>query len=549
MAALMRSTTTNADGRVLHLVHSGADLSEAIAPETGLTAAAPGAQWLLGPVLPDAAFDPPDWVEWIRVPELATEGADWTTTVSRLVEALRPARIVVHRDVHRASPTLAATLHQIYGDRMTIMPMEDLARPLRVGYVLKKFPRYSETFILREVLALERLGVDVHVLSLHLPRDGRFHGSLSELRRSVHYLEDRSAPKALGAVLPLLPEDPGGRRRVTDLFWETLDRGDPRLLGYLARGIEIAALVRERGITHLHAHFATSACEVARVAAAIAGVTYSFTAHAKDIYADDVDRRGLDLKLRDAAFAVTVCDANVDYLRAMHASANGTVRRLFNGIRLDRETDARPAGEHRDGSAPAVDVLAVGRFVEKKGFSMLLDSLAEVRRRGVPFSCRILGDGELFEDVRAHRDRLGLGDVVDLPGSASSEQIRAQMATAGFLVCPSIVAGNGDQDALPTVLLEAMAAGLATIGTRVGGIGEILNGGRAGRLIDPDPAALTDAICELLTRPERRAHFASEGRAHAAENFDVDRNVARLAEWFRGAGTTVPSAVQEARSS
>jgi glycosyltransferase involved in cell wall biosynthesis len=268
------------------------------------------------------------------------------------------------------------------------------------------------------------------------------------------------------------------------------------------------------------------------MAARIAGLSYSFTAHAKDIYASDVDRVGLELKFRDCAFAVTVCRANERFLHENVRSSRGKVLCLYNGIDLERLAGDSRAPSSEGPMTRPVDVLAVGRFVEKKGFGLLLQAIARLKAEGKAVRCRILGDGELLPVIRSERIRLGLESEVEIPGAASSEQVRDAMRTATVLACPCIVAENGDQDALPTVLLEALALGLPTIATPVGGIDEILDGGNAGLLVEPSIESLAAGLDALLHDPEKRHQLREAGRARAASLFDIRRNVETLAKTF-----------------
>jgi len=539
-----------AANRSLHIAETAEDFAAACQAVRTWPENSGRAHWILCPIRPTSKVDLPPAVEWIRLPDVVPTmgtGHDgngtWLATMKGFVEALNPEVIIVHSGFATHNAALLADVERVSSAKNTVLhvagPHDSPRRnapgdeePLKIGYVLKKFPRYSETFILREVLALESLGASVQILSLHLPRDGRFHGSLGALAHTVEYMPELSSSKTFATVLSLLPEDRATREIVTELFWETLDRDDPgAVLGYLMTAIQVAARAKAIGLSHLHSHFATSATEVARMAARIAGITYSFTAHAKDIYAHDVDRGGLELKFRDCAFAVTVCRANERFLHENIAASRGKVLCLYNGIDLERLAAGVPVAD--SAMTTPVDVLAVGRFVEKKGFGLLLDAIAHLRSQGTRVRCRILGDGELLPAMRERRARLQLDGEVDLPGAVSSEQVHDAMRSATILACPCVVAQNGDQDALPTVLLEALALGLPAVATSVSGIDEILDGGRAGKLVEPTVESLAGGINELLQRPDRRRELCEAGRVRAASHFDVRKNVETLLRAFR----------------
>lgn len=387
----------------------------------------------------------------------------------------------------------------------------------RIGYVAKVYPRFSETFIVSEILAREAGGEEIEIVSLHRPREGRFHGTLAAVRAPVTYLDDRTVPesrllwsqlRALAARAPLAA-DLGGL-----LDDEVRDA---------ASAVELAVLARDHGLTHLHAHFGTSAATVARRAARLAGITWSFTAHAKDIFHESVDPEDLRGKLRDAHHVVTVSDFNLAWLRERFGADAARVVRVYNGLPLaDFPFRAPP-------ETPATDVLAVGRLVPKKGFDILLRACAIARDRGRPLRCRIVGGGEEEVRLRALHAELGLGGSVTLTGPLPQERVREELAAAGILAAPCVVAADGNADGLPTVILEALAAGTAVVATDVTGIPEAVRDGETGVIVaQDDPVALADALIALADDPDRRRAYARAGRALVERSFDSLRQAAEL---------------------
>jgi glycosyltransferase involved in cell wall biosynthesis len=385
-----------------------------------------------------------------------------------------------------------------------------------VGYVLKVYPRFSETFIVHEVLAHERAGLALHLFSLRPPVEGRFHEMLARVRAPVSYLPS-------GALrADRLWRDLADAAAVLPGLFAALDELRDQTADDLHQGVLLAREVRLRGITHLHAHFGTVAAGVARIAARLAGVPYSFTAHAKDIFWDGVDEAALRSRIADAAAVVTVSDFNAARLRALHQRAAGRIHRIYNGIDLERfrfrEPDERP---------PLI--AAVGRLVEKKGFVDLIDACALLAAAGMAFSCRIAGAGPLADGLRARIDAAGLESRVELIGPRSHDEVRALVEEAAVLAAPCRVAVNGDRDGLPTVLLEAMALGTPCVSTPVTGIPEAIRHGRTGLLVaERDPAALAAALADLLVDAGLRARLARAARALVERRFDVDRNAAEM---------------------
>lgn len=401
-----------------------------------------------------------------------------------------------------------------------------LPRTARIGYVLKMYPRFSETFIVTEMLELEARGADLEIFSLRLPADGRFHPDLAAVAAPVTYLSPGAlkAEQLWQALAAYLTEiGPIEDALLADLAGQSARDA--------AQALDLARMVRERGITHLHAHFGSVATTVARLAAALAGIGYSFTAHAKDIFHQDVDEADLSRKLADARAVVTVSDFNLAYLHAHHGRAASRVVRLHNGIALDRFTFTDPGTSPLSDQVPVV--ISVGRLVEKKGLDTLIDAAALLHDRGVPMRVEIIGSGALEPELAAQILTQDLGDRVVLRGPLPQDRMREQVRRATVFAAPCRVGADGNRDGLPTVLLESMALGTPCVSTPVTGIPEAIRDGETGLLVPPDdPVALADALQQLLSRPDRRAAFARAARARVEDAFDARRQAGRLLEVF-----------------
>lgn len=418
----------------------------------------------------------------------------------------------------------------------------------RIGYVLKMYPRFSETFIVTEILELEALGRDLEIFSLRLPVDGRFHPDLARVHAPVTYLHPgilkpehvwAALRRFLEEVGPLVPEQ-----------LSALAAAEPR---EAAQALDLARAARRDGLTHLHAHFGSVATTVARLAAALAGITYSFTAHAKDIFHEEVVDAELHDKLADAAATITVSDYNLDHLRERFGPAAARTRRLYNGIALDRFGYRDPAEteEGRRGDAPPL-IAAVGRLVEKKGFDVLLDAARLLRERGLPFRLRIAGAGPLEQDLAAQIAASDLGACVELCGPLPQDGVRDLVSEAAVFAAPCRVGADGNRDGLPTVLLEAMALGTPCVATPVTGIPEVVEDGRTGLLVpEDDPVALADALSRLLAEPQLRGELARAARRLIEVSFDAARQAAAVSALFDElhphgvVPETMPGAVQE----
>jgi colanic acid/amylovoran biosynthesis glycosyltransferase len=403
----------------------------------------------------------------------------------------------------------------------------------RIGYVLKVYPRFSETFILNEVLAHQAAGVDLEIFSLRPPRDGRFHEDLAEVRAPVTYLADRvrRAPDLWDLLGAAAAELPGLEHHLRDLL--VADVHDA------AQAVELALLARERGITHLHAHFASVATTVARLASLLAGIPYTFTAHAKDIFHEQVDADDLRRKLQDASAVVTVSEFNVEHLRRAHGAASAGVQRVYNGLDLDRFPYCSPRRR------PPL-LAGVGRLVEKKGFADLVDACAVLARRGRRFRCEIVGAGPEEDALRRRVAAAGLDGAVRLRGPLPQGEVRALVTEAAALAAPCVVGADGNRDGLPTVLLEAMALGTPCVSTPVTGIPEVVRHDRTGLLVpEHDAEALADALERLLDDGILRERLALAARALVEEDFDVHRQAARLRRHFTGVPAPEPAVAGE----
>ena len=330
--------------------------------------------------------------------------------------------------------------------------MSEPRSPIAVGYVLKRYPRFSETFVVNEILALEKAGVQVDIFALGPVSETHFQEAISRVRAPVHRIRHQFHD--------------------TELYWQLLVQArktlpEFRRLAHLAdehdwvtvgQAVLLAMQAQSKGIRHLHAHFGTQAATVARLAAAFAGIHYSFTAHAKDIYHQYEEPVQLDLKIRDAAFTVTVSDYNVDYLRTHFGAPTDRTHRIYNGLDLS----AFPY--HPPIKRPS-HVVAVGRLVEKKGFPFLIEAIGLLRDRGIDCRCTLVGDGPLRPQLQKQIEDLGLTDRVQLAGVRPLTEVSAFLKGAAVLVAPSIISEGGDRDGLPTILVEGMALGTPCIST------------------------------------------------------------------------------------
>lgn len=394
-------------------------------------------------------------------------------------------------------------------------------------YVLKRFPRLSETFILREILGLEGVGVQVLVDALLPPEPEPSHPELAALRAQVRYV--RRHPRLRERAVLSEHVRVAARHPV---LWAALAAGSRRdgtWRRFVQAGL-VAARIRREGVGHVHAHFATAACEVATMAARLADVTCSVTAHAKDIYHQD-NAPHLARRLDGVHAVVTVSCYNATHLTKVLSGARHPpeVRHIANGV---------PVGPAADPTASRT-VLCVARLVPKKGIDLLVDAAAQLRERHPDLAVDIIGDGPLREVLRARIDRVGLTGRVRLLGAATTTRVSAAMGSARAVVLPCRIDADGDRDGMPTVLVEAMARGVPVVSTDVVGIGELVTDGTTGLLVAPeDPLALAEALDRLLTDPALAARLGDNGRRLVQQEFRPEDSTRTLIDVFSAARRT-----------
>jgi glycosyltransferase involved in cell wall biosynthesis len=395
---------------------------------------------------------------------------------------------------------------------------------VKVAYVLKRYPRYSETFIVNEILAHEAAGLDVDIFSLRLPEETSFQDAISRVRSRVTYLAARRA--RLVEFWDTIRE---ASEAIPDIFPKLEYAKDTRP-ELVLQAAWLAREARLRGITHLHAHFGTEATAVARLASHFAEVPYSFTAHAKDIFHEYVVREDMERKLSDAASVITVSDYNVEFLRNRYGMAASNVRRIYNGLELQ----GFPYSEPRE-RAPRI--VSIGRLVEKKGFPVLVEACKVLADRGRVFECRIIGGGLLEDELKKRIHALGVEDFVEMSGPLPQSEVKGEIKSASAFAAPCIQSSDGDRDGLPTVLLEAMALGTPCVSTDVTGIPEVVRDGETGLMVrQNDAVALADALERLMDDSGLRVRLAGNARAVIEADFDVRRSAAEMREAFEARG-------------
>ena len=301
--------------------------------------------------------------------------------------------------------------------------------------------------------------------------------------------------------------------------------------GLKARDVDtalaLAHALRTSRVPHLHAHFIDRTGAIGQMAARLAGIPCSLSAHAKDIYLTSA--AALRRRLRRALFTTTCTEYNRVALEAV-APAGASLHRIYHGIDTTRfQAQAGARGVGADTGSSALRLLAVGRLRPKKGFVTLLQACALLRDRGVEARCEIVGYGEQQAQLEALIGQLHLSDSVVLRGKMSHRELIKLYGGADVFVAPCEIAADGDRDGIPNVLLEAMSMRLAVVTTPVSGIPEIVRDGCNGLLVPPsDPAALAAALAGLAHDPVQRQRLGHEARRSVLEQFGEESNLQDL---------------------
>lgn len=392
----------------------------------------------------------------------------------------------------------------------------------QVAYLFERFPSFGQTFCYREVAELERQGTKTQVFSIRRPVNEPEQDWDDALVSRVHYLpEEKPLVAEVDRLLKTKPISPETRASM-----EKWGRQSDFLRLYQA--VYIGTRLREQGFRHVHAHFAGMAARTAYWIREFFGISYSFTAHANDIFAPRDFVVSLAKIIENAATVVTVSDYSVRLLQERFPASAGNVRRVYNGVDLSR---FHPS----DFSSRPPEIVSIGRLIEKKGFGDLISACGLLRARERDFRCRIIGEGPLEETLRARIAAAGLEKNVELTGPQTQVQIAKRLAHATIFVLPCTHEADGGMDNLPTVIMEAMAAGLPVISTPLGGIPEMVEPGVNGELVpERDPETLCAAIERFLNDPQRARTFGNRGREMAREKFSIEASARQLQQLFAG---------------
>ena len=394
----------------------------------------------------------------------------------------------------------------------------------RFAYLFERFPSFGQTFCYREVAELDRQDIAPPIFSIRNPKDEPPQDWDTRIVERVHYLPEekelleevrRAAKKRKIDVDIIAALDEWGRR--TDFL-------------RLYQAVYVGLRLQTMGINHVHAHFAGMAARTAFWINKFFSITFSFTAHANDIFSPRQFEIGLDKLIDTTRALITETDYAVRFLRERFPHRADRVHRIYNGL------DPSEFGRADFSSNPPL-IIAVGRLIPKKGFGDLIRTCALLNERGKSFRCEIIGEGPLNSELRQQIDKLHLQNNVVLAGAKPQTQLRERLAAANVFVLPSVIDPDGGMDNLPTVIMEAMATGLPVVSTNIGGIPEMVIENETGFLVQSsDAAGMADAIEKVINDSSRAQRLGQCGCERAEKLFSIEKNVRELCALIAGRG-------------
>ena len=391
-----------------------------------------------------------------------------------------------------------------------------------IGYLVKTYPKVSETFILREILELEQQGVALHIFALRHSQEEIVHDITSQVKAAVtyapfplkqHRMQLLWAHAALGLRRPL---------RYAQALWFALRRHEPEAFEEWSQAGYLAWVISRMKVRRLHAHFINKAAGVAELVHLLLDMPYSVTAHAKDIYLSEA--AVLDRKMRRAEFVITCTEYNRRLLQEISTSET-PIYRIYHGLDPARFSPPATRDARADSNDDCPMILSVGRLRPKKGFLGLLEACRMLRDAGYRFCCDIVGYGPQEDKLRTRIRELELDGVATLRGTLSQEALIAEYRRATLFVLPCQIAADGDRDGIPNVLIEAMAMELPVISTTASSIPELVQHRRNGLLAPPEtPRELAAMMQQLLDDAALRRQLGRAGRETVCRHFASAHN-------------------------
>jgi glycosyltransferase involved in cell wall biosynthesis/peptidoglycan/xylan/chitin deacetylase (PgdA/CDA1 family) len=406
----------------------------------------------------------------------------------------------------------------------------------KVAYIMSRFPKLSETFVLNEIATAADAGVPIEVYPLLRVRTRATHPEAAVWVRRAHFHRFVSVPVCRANAHFLLQQPATYLRVWAEVLRKTW--GSPNFfigaLGILPKSVRFAYEIERDGVTHVHAHFATHPTVAALVIHRLTGIPFSFTAHGSDLH---VDRRMLDAKLAAAAFAVTVSNFNKNVMvETCGQEVADKIRVIRCGVDLDvfsPRHGIRDAGPFR--------IICVASLETVKGHAYLIEACLLLRLRGLDFRCDLVGDGPRRRDIETQISRSGLDRHVYLHGAQPRPEVLRRLSIADAAVLASHPTREGKREGIPVSLMEAMASELPVVASAISGIPELVQQNVTGLLVPSgNPTAIADALERLAGDPALRRELGVAARNEVRARFNLRTNTAQLIALFSAREQVAP---------
>jgi colanic acid/amylovoran biosynthesis glycosyltransferase len=403
---------------------------------------------------------------------------------------------------------------------------------LKVAYMMSRFPKLTETFILYEMQAMQQQGIQVEVYPLLREREEVVHPEAMQFVSVAHFQPFLSLP-ILRANLFFFGSKPFAYLKT---LWDVLRANwgsynfFTGVIGIFPKTVLFAYQMRADRVQHVHAHFASHPAAAAFIIHRLAGIPFSFTAHGSDLHRD---RHMLREKVAEAAFVAAISEYNKELIIS---ECRGKYREKVKVVHCGVDMEVFQARSHETpyekGENPFM-ILCVGTLHEVKGQPYLVEACRFLGERGHNFECHFVGDGPDRKALDELVEEAGLSGKVRFHGRLTRDEIARLLVDADVLAVPSVPTRDGRREGIPVVLMEAMGSGVPVIASNLSGIPELVNDQQTGLLVPPrDARALADALERYIQDPGLRRRFGNAGRAKVIEEFDLHKNAAILAHHF-----------------
>ena len=407
----------------------------------------------------------------------------------------------------------------------------------KLGYIMSRFPHLPETFILREMIEMERLGWEIALYPLILQEQAVVHPAARPFLARAHKLPFLSASLITANIRTFFNHP----LRYLSLGAQVIRENRTsfkflvRALVVFPRSVQIAKLMQQEGVQHIHAHYATHPALAAWIIHNLTNIPYSITVHAHDIF---TEKAMLAIKLKGAVFIVAISEFNRNYLASQI------------GEWVRQKTEVIHCGvlpenylSHSDSTPDGIfEILNIGSLQPYKGQKYLIEACARLHQNGIPVRCCIVGSGELLSELGTQISALGLEDIVKLTGPRTQEEIAQLLPKANCYVQPSIITSTGKMEGIPVSIMEAMACAVPVVATSISGVPELVQNQKTGLLVPPkDINALTNAIASIYNDPQNAKRMAQTGKELVLQQFNLHHNVQQLSLLMKSSTLAYPN--------